>query len=124
MTRNRLHLRTAPRTAERAHPRPLGRDLFDSKAFTAATHHPFELGDVTPPCTAEDPELFWPATESEAALAKAVCRGCPLVRSCLATAEERGEWGVWGGELLSKGRVTTDLPGNVRPSPRDQPRTA
>lgn len=124
MTRNRLHLRTAPRAAEGADPRRLGRDLFDSKAFAAATHHPFELGDVTPPCTEEDPELFWPATESEAALAKAVCRGCPLVRSCLAIAEERGEWGVWGGELLAKGRVTTDLPGNVRPSPHDQPRTA
>ena len=33
MTRNRLHLRTAPRAAEGAHPRRLGRDLFDSKAF-------------------------------------------------------------------------------------------
>lgn len=124
MTRNRLNFRTAPRAADVPHPRSLGRDLFDSKAFTAASHHPFEVGDVAPPCAEEDPELFWPATESEAALAKAVCRRCPLVRSCLAIARERGEWGVWGGELLARGRVTTDLPGNVRPSPRDQPRTA
>jgi hypothetical protein len=124
MTRHGLRLRTTSRAAEAAHPRTLGRDLFDSKAFTAATHHPFELGDVTPPCADEDPELFWPATEAEAALAKTVCRGCPLVRSCLAIAHERGEWGVWGGQLLAKGRVTTALPGNVRSSPREQPRTA
>ena len=124
MTRNRLNLRTAPRAAEGTHPRSLGRERFDSKAFTAASHHPFEVGDVAPPCAEEDPELFWPATESEAALAKAVCRGCPLVRSCLAVGRERGEWGVWGGELLARGLVTTDLPGNVRPSPRGQPRTA
>ena len=108
----------------RSAPAVAGRDLFDSKAFTAATRHPFEHGDLTPPCTDEDPELFWPATESEAALAKAVCRGCPLIRSCLGIARERGEWGVWGGELLAKGRVTTELPGNVRPSTRDKPRIA
>ena len=124
MTRHRLNLRTAPRGAEATHPRQFSRDLFDSKAFAAATHHPFEPGDVTPPCTEEDPELFWPATQLEATLAKAICRGCPLVRSCLAIAQERGEWGVWGGELLAKGRVTADLPGNVRPSPHDTPRIA
>ena len=124
MTRNRLNLRTAPRAAAAPHPRPLGRDLFDSKAVAAATHHPFEVGDVMPPCTEEDAELFWPATESQAALAKAVCRGCPLVRSCLAIAQARGEWGVWGGELLAKGRLTTDLPGNVRPSRHDTPQIA
>ena len=28
--------------------------------------------------------------------------GCPLARSCLAVARERGEWGVWGGELLPR----------------------
>ena len=103
MTRHRLSLRTAPGAADGTHPRSLGRDLFDSKAFAAASHHPFELGDVTPPCTEEDPELFWPATESEAALAKAVCRGCPLVRSCLSTAQERGEWGSGVGSCWPGG---------------------
>ena len=120
MSSNRLRYGNPRRTVEMAHPRPLGRAQFDSKAFTAATHHPFELGDVVPPCTDEDPELFWPATDSEAALAKAVCRRCPLVRACLAIGRDRGEWGVWGGELLAKGRVTTDLPGNVRPHTADR----
>ena len=45
---DRLNFRTAPRAAEGAHPRSLGRDLFDSKAFTAASHHPFE--SATLPC--------------------------------------------------------------------------
>ncbi|MDC5698455.1 WhiB family transcriptional regulator [Intrasporangium calvum] len=113
MSRHRINLTTRPLRAEAARAR--SRDPLDGRAFTAATEHPLVLGEITPPCTAEDPELFWPATESEVALAKAVCRGCPVRRSCLAVAQERREWGVWGGELLGRGRPTKDLPGNVRP---------
>ncbi|GAA6527798.1 WhiB family transcriptional regulator [Intrasporangium sp. DVR] len=75
------------------------------------------------PCTIEDPELFWPATESEAGRAKAVCGGCPIARRCLTTAQERGEWGVWGGELLARGRASTDLPGKGR-QPSRTPQSA
>jgi hypothetical protein len=119
MTRNRLNLRTRPLDRPTLRHRGRGQDGADAlhgRAFTAATQHPWEPGDTFPLCADEDPELFWPATESEAARARAVCRRCPLARSCLAVAQERGEWGVWGGELLAKGRVTTDLPGNVRPA--------
>jgi len=115
MSRSRLNLRTRPLTSDARGTGSPGRDLFDSRAFAAATNHPFEPGGVTPACAAEDPELFWPGTDSEAAQAKAVCRSCPLIRSCLAVAQQRGEWGVWGGELLARGRVSTELPGNVRP---------
>ncbi|MGV9342862.1 WhiB family transcriptional regulator [Streptomyces sp. NPDC003688] len=56
-----------------------------------------------PACADEDPELFFPIGDSGPALlqaeeAKAVCRRCPLMESCLAGALERGETaGVWGG---------------------------
>lgn len=124
MTRNRLNLRTRPLNEIGRRPGTRARDGLDTRAFTAATDHPWDVGDATPLCAVEDPELFWPATEDDAARAKAICRGCPLARSCLAVARERGEWGVWGGELLAKGRPTDDLPGNVRPSPHDHARSA
>ncbi|MFI0515829.1 WhiB family transcriptional regulator [Streptomyces sp. WSLK1-5] len=54
-------------------------------------------------CVDEDPELFFPIGDTGPALlqieeAKAVCRRCPLIESCLESALERGEAaGVWGG---------------------------
>ncbi|MEU0119083.1 WhiB family transcriptional regulator [Streptomyces bobili] len=56
-----------------------------------------------PACAGEDPELFFPIGDTGPALlqieeAKAVCRRCPLIESCLQGALERGEAaGVWGG---------------------------
>jgi len=92
--------------------------------FRAASEHPFDLGDAVPRCAGEDPELFWPATDADAEAARAVCRTCPLAEACLAVARDRREWGIWGGELLAKGRATTELPGNVRPSAHDRARSA
>ncbi|MGW7821892.1 WhiB family transcriptional regulator [Streptomyces puniciscabiei] len=53
-------------------------------------------------CAGEDPELFFPIGNTGPALlqieeAKAVCRRCPLMESCLEGALERNELGVWGG---------------------------
>ncbi|WP_019074377.1 WhiB family transcriptional regulator [Streptomyces hokutonensis] len=53
-------------------------------------------------CAGEDPELFFPFGNTGPALvqieeAKAICRGCPLIESCLQGALERNELGVWGG---------------------------
>ncbi|MFB6807628.1 WhiB family transcriptional regulator [Streptomyces sp. NPDC056387] len=54
-------------------------------------------------CADEDPELFFPIGDTGPALlqveeAKAVCRRCPLMESCLQGALERNEAaGVWGG---------------------------
>jgi WhiB family redox-sensing transcriptional regulator len=56
-----------------------------------------------PACVDEDPELFFPIGNTGLALlqieeAKAVCRRCPLIESCLKGALDRGESaGVWGG---------------------------
>ncbi|WP_079142288.1 WhiB family transcriptional regulator [Streptomyces sp. LUP30] len=53
-------------------------------------------------CAGEDPELFYPIGDTGPALlqieeAKAVCRRCPLMDSCLQGALDRNESGVWGG---------------------------
>lgn len=127
MTRNRTTYRTQPlgqlglRPSTRSGRSGHGLDAW---IFRAASEHPFDPAGTTPLCASEDPDLFWPATEAEADRARAVCRTCPLAAACLAVARERLEWGVWGGELLARGRPTTDLPGNVRPSPHDTARSA
>ncbi len=54
-------------------------------------------------CLGTDPELFYPAAESgpvhdaQVAAAKAVCRRCPVVASCLAEALARIPYGIAGG---------------------------
>src|SRR5688572_23326385 len=54
-------------------------------------------------CLDEDPELFFPIGNTGPALlqideAKAVCRRCPVVDTCLKWAIETGQdAGVWGG---------------------------
>lgn len=54
-------------------------------------------------CLTEDPELFFPIGNTGPALvqieeAKAVCRRCPVVDTCLKWAIETGQdAGVWGG---------------------------
>ena len=67
--------------------------------------------------------LFFSDNIIDIARAKAMCGLCPLQASCLEGALERQEpWGVWGGELLSGGRVIA----NKRPCgrPPKQPRPA
>ncbi|MEU3400684.1 WhiB family transcriptional regulator [Streptomyces filamentosus] len=54
-------------------------------------------------CSEEDPDLFFPIGNTGPALlqieeAKAVCRRCPVMETCLQWALEHGEdTGVWGG---------------------------
>lgn len=124
MTRNHTTLRSQSLGQVGLRPTPRAVQAFDAWIFRAASEHPFELDGATPSCGTEDPELFWPATEADAEQAKVVCRACPLAEACLAVAQRRLEWGVWGGELLAKGRPTAELPGNVRPSPHDTARSA
>ena len=59
--------------------------------------------------------LFFSDNIHDIARAKAMCGLCPLKEQCLADALEREEpWGVWGGELLSGGRIIA----NKRPAGR------
>jgi len=51
-------------------------------------------------------ELFFSDHVVDIARAKAICAKCTLRERCLTDALDRQEpWGVWGGELLSGGRV-------------------
>lgn len=75
-----------------------------------------EYGDVELPCRS-DPELFFSESPEEVERAKSWCQNCPIRRSCLAGALERGEpWGVWGGELFADGAIV------ARKRPRGRPR--
>lgn len=65
------------------------------------------------PCRA-DPELWWSDTREGVEEAKAKCLGCPIRESCLRVALERREpAGVWGGELLDRGKVSNRRPKRV-----------
>ena len=59
--------------------------------------------------------LFFSDHVLDIARAKAICAKCALAESCLRDAIDREEpWGVWGGELLSGGRIVA----NKRPGGR------
>jgi len=49
-------------------------------------------------CREADTAVFFPATDEEAAAAKAICAVCPVREPCLLFAlSNREEQGVWGG---------------------------
>jgi WhiB family redox-sensing transcriptional regulator len=49
-------------------------------------------------CRGVEPDIFYPATDEEAEVAKAVCDACPVRQPCLEYAlSSRERDGVWGG---------------------------
>jgi WhiB family redox-sensing transcriptional regulator len=49
-------------------------------------------------CKGVEPDIFYPASEEEAEVAKAVCGVCPVRQPCLEYAlSSRERDGVWGG---------------------------
>jgi WhiB family redox-sensing transcriptional regulator len=66
--------------------------------------------------------LFFSDHVLDIARAKAICAKCALAESCLSDALEREEpWGVWGGELLSGGRIVAHKRPGGRPPKRPRP---
>ncbi len=66
--------------------------------------------------------LFFSDNVIDIARAKAMCGLCPLSVDCLAGALEREEpWGVWGGELLSGGRIIANKRPCGRPPKHPRP---
>jgi WhiB family redox-sensing transcriptional regulator len=58
------------------------------------------------PCRQVDPELFFADRPADVEYAKALCQTCPILHSCLAGAQQRGEpCGVWGGQLFDSGEI-------------------
>lgn len=66
-------------------------------------------------------ELFFSEQLDDIARAKEFCAECPVKAQCLAGALARQEpWGVWGGQLVWKGRVLAQKRRRGRPPlPRD-----
>jgi Transcription factor WhiB len=66
--------------------------------------------------------LFFSDHVLDIARAKAICAKCALAESCLRDALEREEpWGVWGGQLLSGGRIVAVKRPGGRPPKRPRP---
>jgi hypothetical protein len=66
--------------------------------------------------------LFFSDHVLDIARAKAICAKCALREQCLADALDREEpWGVWGGELLSIGRIVANKRPGGRPPKRPRP---
>lgn len=63
--------------------------------------------------------LFFSEQLDDLAQAKAICADCPVREPCLAGAVARREaWGVWGGELIVKGKLLANKRRRGRPSKR------
>jgi WhiB family redox-sensing transcriptional regulator len=71
-------------------------------------------------CLAEDPELFFPIGHNGPALlqieeAKAVCRRCEVIETCLSWAIESGQdTGVWGALSEDERRAFKRLDARAR----------
>ncbi len=66
--------------------------------------------------------LFFSDNVVDIARAKAMCGLCPLRFACLEGALEREEpWGVWGGELISGGRIVANKRPCGRPPKHPRP---
>lgn len=77
---------------------------------------PWQVPDsLEVPCRSE-PDLYFAEDPNDLRQAKALCHACPMRAACLAGALERAEpWGVWGGELLDRGRIIADKRPRGRP---------
>lgn len=84
-----------------------------SKTFLSLVIPLPDSGQKPPPCTTEEPELFFPTSEGveyqhQIRQAKAVCRKCPLATkaNCLEFALETGDkWAILGGTTPSERTV-------------------
>ncbi len=77
----------------------------------------------TLPCQLHDPELWFADAPADIDRAKVLCGACPVRLTCLAVAVECEEFaGVWGGQLLDRGRIVPHKRPRGRPRKhRDTP---
>jgi len=74
------------------------------------------------PCRRENPQLWFSDLPADLQLAKAHCQPCPIRRICLAGAVERHEpHGVWGGQIFTRGAITTEKRPRGRPPSKPKP---
>ncbi len=58
------------------------------------------------PCVREDEGLWFSDDARDIERAKTLCQRCAVRDECLMGATERGDTGVWGAELLERGRIS------------------
>ena len=59
------------------------------------------------PCQVVGGDIWLSTRTDEAEKAKSFCNKCPIKVECLTGAIERGEeWGIWGGQIIYKGKLT------------------
>src|SRR3954451_10858924 len=63
-------------------------------------------------CASTDPEQWFPGKGGSPRLARAVCAGCPVRRSCLASALLFAEDGIWAGTAPMHRRAAYRAIGN------------
>jgi WhiB family redox-sensing transcriptional regulator len=61
-------------------------------------------------CKGVHVNVFYGDTEDLNALAKKICRSCPLIEACFRHAYENGEHGVWGGTTERERRALGSKP--------------
>jgi WhiB family redox-sensing transcriptional regulator len=99
-------------------PRPPGRDDDGLDESLAARAPVARCADGNGTLTG----LFFSDNVVDIARAKAMCALCPLRFECLDGALDREEpWGVWGGELLSGGRIVANKRPCGRPPKHPRP---
>lgn len=87
----------------------------DPAPAPALTHSLAVVRNDVLPCHT-DPDLWFAKDNDGAMRAKSACLPCPIREACLSAAVDREEpWGVWGGEILSAGRVIPRKPRLGRP---------
>ena len=106
-------------------PRPPGRDPDRERDLAGSTDESLEARAPIARCADGNGTmsgLFFSDHVVDIARAKAMCALCPLQFECLAGALEREEpWGVWGGELISGGRIVANKRPCGRPPKHPRP---
>lgn len=94
-------------------------DSTDAKKALGADREDFDWTDLAL-CRGMDTNMFYDDYESSPGIAHAVdqmCLSCPIMEICLKQGIENGEWGVWGGVYLVRGKVSKER--NAHKSKKD-----
>ena len=77
---------------------PHAGELLSSQLLDQATADTKREWGAQALCTASDPEIFFPPSDSPATEARQICAQCPVRGRCLAYAVAADErFGIWGG---------------------------
>ncbi len=77
---------------------PDARELLSPQLLEQAAADTKRVWSVHALCTASDPEIFFPPSDSPATQAPQICAQCPVRGSCLSYAVAADEpFGIWGG---------------------------